>query len=120
MRRRLLIATGVCLGIVLGLSGARPVQAQEAKSKSAAAKPKQDRIDGTVKGIDKKTKTIMVQVRGQNLRRDVIYDDKTKFTYRNKPASLEDVKDGRRVIVLGKLTDKGQMNATRVDVRDTM
>jgi hypothetical protein len=88
----------------------------EAKGKAA----KQDRFDGTVRSVDAKAKMISVRVRGKTQERQVMYDDTTKFTYRNKPSSLEEVKDGRRVICVGHYDDKGQMMATRIDVRDTM
>lgn len=48
----------------------------------------------------------------------VVFSDKTKFTFRNKAASVDDVKDGRHVICLGRLNDKYQLIATRIDVRD--
>src|SRR5690349_4771287 len=98
MRRRLLAAIGLCLGVAFTAAIVMPVAAQEKKpaaqeKKSAAAKVKEDRIDGTVKGVDKKTKTILVRLRGKGNSEDVIYDDATKFTFRNKPATLDDVKD---------------------------
>jgi Cu/Ag efflux protein CusF len=112
MERRLFIAMGLFLGVL-----ALPVaQAQEKDAKGKAAK--QDRIDGTVHMLDKATKTVTVRLRGKTEQREVLYDDKTAFTYRNKPASFEEVKDGRRVIVLGKHNDKHQLMATRIDVRD--
>jgi hypothetical protein len=118
MRRRLL-AIGLCLGVAVAAASVTPVVAQE-KKPTATAKVKEDRIDGTVKGVDKKTKTILVRLRGKGTSEDVIYDDATKFTFRNKAATLDDVKDERRVICLGKKNDKGQFAATRIDVRDKM
>lgn len=112
MRRRFLVL-GLFLGLVLI---AAPLHARQKDSKTAAGK--QDRIDGTVHMIDKAAKVVTVRLRGKPDQRQVTYDDKTAFTYRNKPATLDEMKEGRRVIVLGKLTDKGQLVATRVDVRD--
>jgi uncharacterized protein DUF5666 len=117
MGRRLFIAMGLIVGALLTLPVAAIVEAQGTKPKPAA--PKQDRIDGTVRMMDKGTKTVTVRLRGKTNEQQVIYDDKTAFTYRNKPATLDDVKDGRRVIVLGKTNDKHQLVATRIDVRDT-
>jgi len=113
---------GLSLGVVLALPMVAPIKAQEKPAPAAKpakpAKPAEDRLDGTVKSVDKKAKALTVRLRGKNLERQVIYDDNTKFTYRNKAASLDDVKEERRVICLGKLNDKGQFMATRVDVRD--
>jgi hypothetical protein len=120
MIRRLFVVIGLCIGVVFALASATPAQTQEDKKEkhAAGAKVKQDRLDGTVQSIDTKTKTISVRVRGQSLRRDVIYDDSTKITFRNKAAKFDDVQDGRRVICLGKINDKGQFIATRIDVRE--
>jgi hypothetical protein len=117
MRRCLLAAIGLCLGFLFAAAVITPAYAQE-KKPAAAPAAKEDRIDGTVKSLDAKTKTIFVRLRGKTLDRTVVYDDATKFTFRNKPSTLDEVKIERRVICLGKLTDKGVFNATRVDVRD--
>ena len=113
MRRRLFLVLGLFLGLVLVSA---PLQAGQKDSKTAAGK--QDRIDGTIHMIDKTAKVITVRLRGKPDQREATFDDKTAFTYRNKPATVDEAKEGRRVIVLGKMTDKGQLVATRVDVRD--
>ena len=52
------------------------------------------------------------------VQREVVYNAETKFTIQNKPdGSVDDVIVGRRVICLGKLNDKAQLLATRVEVR---
>ena len=112
MARRLFIPIGLFLAIVFAVP---VVAAQEAK-KGAATKP--DRIDGTVHMIDTGAKMITVRLRGKTEQRQALYDDKTAFTFRNKPAKLDDVKEGRRVIIVGKNNEKHQLVATRVDVRD--
>lgn len=112
MTRRLFVAMGLYLAIALTLS-AMPVVAQE-----NAKTPKQDRVEGTVQSIDKAAKTVTVRLRGKTNTVDVVFSDKTSFTFRNKPASVEDLKDGRNVICLGRLSDKKQLIATRIDVRD--
>lgn len=116
MRRRL-ARIGVCMGITLALCIVVPVVAgeQEGSGKPAV---KEDRIEGTVHLVDKDQKIITVQLRGKGLQRQVLYSDTTNFTFRNKPAKFEDVKEGRRVICLGKINDKAQLIATRIDVRD--
>ena len=86
--------------------------AQE-KKKAAA---KEDRISGRVHMINKDTSVITVRV--GNVQRQVVYNSSTKFTFRNQAGSLDDVKDGRRVICLGKFDDKARLVATRVDIRE--
>jgi len=111
MGRRLFLAS-LFLGVVLALT---PISAQK-DAKTAAGK--QDRIDGSVHMINKTDKLVTVRLRGKAMQQEVIYDDKTAFTFRNKPSTLDEVKEGRRVIVVGKNNDKGQLVATRIDVRD--
>ena len=114
MRRSLSILLGLLLGVVLSLSVATPVFAKEKKPKAASTK--EDRLSGTIHMINKDTKT--VTLRKGNVQRQVIWDDSTKITYRNKPGTMDDVKEGRRVICLGKFNDKTQLVATRIDVRE--
>ena len=90
----------------------------------AQAKPQGDglyRIEGTVIGVNKKASTIMLRQRsGTNMTWTIHYTDKTSFSYRNTTASLEDVKNGRRVICLGRYEEndgKNEMVAVVVDVR---
>ena len=107
MRIRLSVALGLCLAIALTLS-AMPVAAQE----------KPDRVEGNIQSIDKATSTVTVTLRGKGNTVQVIFNDKTKFTFRNKAGTVEDVQTGRHVICLGKLNDKAQLMATQIDVRD--
>lgn len=112
MRHYLFAALGFCLAITLTLS-AIPEAAQEKEG----AKP--DRVEGNVQSIDKATKTITVTHRGTTIKTvQVIYSDETAFTFRNKAGTIDQVKDGRHVICLGKLNDKSELIATRIDVRD--
>ena len=115
MRRRLVMAMGLLCGVVLTAATAAN-QAGSAQEK--AAKPKEQRIHGTVRLMDKAANSITVRLQGQQLERQVIYSDSTKFTVRNKPAKLDDLKDRARVIVLGTSNDKGQLVASRIDIRD--
>ncbi len=114
MRGRFALCTCWSLALMLTLALAIQASAQANKAKD---KPKQDRIDGRVRMINKDTSTITVRERRTNAERPVVYNDATKFTFRNKPGSLDDVKDGRRVICLGKFDEKARLIATRVDVR---
>jgi hypothetical protein len=111
MRNRLFVATGLCVAVALMLA-AMPAAAQEKKAKS-------DRVEGNVQSIDLATKTVVVTLRGNTIKTvPVIFSDTTVFTFRNKPGTVDQVKDGRHVICLGKLNDKNQLIATRIDVRD--
>ena len=113
MGRRLFIAMGLCLGVALALPA---LEARQNDTKTA--KPKQDRIDGIIQLLDKPTKTVTVRLRDKQQQQQVIYDEKTAFSFRNKPATFDEVKEGRRIIALGKINDKNQLIATRIDVRD--
>jgi Cu/Ag efflux protein CusF len=104
------------------LAGALTVPAlaagQASQKEDAKAKAGETRIDGTVHMVDAATKMVTVRLRGKGEQRQVMYDDKTTFTFRNKQAKVEEVKEGRRVIVLGKVNDKNVLVASRIDVRD--
>jgi hypothetical protein len=113
MRRRLSIALVVCVGICLV-----PLVTTAAPQKEGKDTPKEERIEGNVQAIDKATKTVTVTLRGKPMQRQVVYGDTTKFTFRNKASSVDELKDGRHVICLGKTNDKNQLIATRIDVRD--
>jgi hypothetical protein len=117
MRRCLFFVTALLLGTALTLPAAAD-QAGQKEDAQAKAKAGEDRLDGTVHMMDTKTKMITVRTRGKTEQRQVMYDDKTAFTFRNKAAKIEEVKEGRRVIVLGKVNDKNVLVATRIDVRD--
>lgn len=82
------------------------------------AATKLDRIEGTIQSVDKDKSILMVRQRGSiNTIWTVIYSPETKFSYRNGPSTIDELKDTRRVVVLGKFGVKYQMNAARVDVR---
>jgi hypothetical protein len=102
---------GLFFGFLLSLAVATTVNAQEKKKES-----KEDRLSGTVHMINKDTST--VTIRRGNIQRQIVYNADTKVTYRNQPSTMEEVKEGRRVICLGKFNDKTQLVATRIDVRE--
>jgi hypothetical protein len=91
-----------------------------AQKKERRAAAKLERVEGNVQMIDKAAKTVTVTLRGKTSQRQVVYSDSTKFTFRNKASSLDEVKEGRHVICLGKTNDKNQLVAARIDVRDKM
>jgi hypothetical protein len=108
-RRSFFSFAALSLGMFLALS----------LSGRAFAEPKQDneaRLSGAIHMINKDASTITV--RNGNMFRKVVYDNGTKFTFRNKSGSLNDVQEGVRVICLGKYDEKNRLLATRVDVRE--
>ncbi len=83
------------------------------------AKSGLDRFDGTVMSINKDTSTITIRQTGKTATWAIVYNKDTAFTYRNAPSTIDEVKDGRRIIVLGTF-EKGsnKMSASRIDVRE--
>lgn len=122
MSRRFLGLIGFSLVILLSFGLTSQLSAAQKKEKPAKAEKKkekmdqEDRLTGSVQMINKDTS--VVTIRKGNITRQVVYNADTKFTYRNKPGSLDDVKEGRRVICLGKFDDKTRLVATRIDVRE--
>jgi hypothetical protein len=110
MRQTLSTALGLILGLALCVCVALEVHAKEKDS------ARQDRVGGSVHAVNRETSTITLQ-RGR-AQRQVVYSSDTKFTYRNQPASLDEVKPGRRVICVGRFNPQKQLIATQVDVRD--
>jgi len=108
MERRL----PLLLALLLGAALAAPTAVSYAQDKA-----KEDRVTGTVQLVTKDTKTILVTGEAGNVQTQVVYDAETKVTKDNKPASIDDVQTGRRVICLGKLNDKGQLMARHIDLR---
>src|SRR6058998_3234447 len=112
MRQRYPNLALLCLVIAASLVLAAPLMAQADEAKKPGKVPP-IRIEGTVVLISKDTSRITVQQHG-NVRRTVLYDEKTRFTFRNKPGSIDQLKEGIRVICLGKENDKKDYLATRI------
>jgi hypothetical protein len=81
-----------------------------------------DRLEGLVQLISWDTSTVTVgehmTAQGNRFPRHVMFNNATKFTYRNEPSSVEMLKEGRRVICLGKYDSAGKFQAIRIDVRN--
>jgi Domain of unknown function (DUF5666) len=122
MRRRLFIVA-LTLGTMLALPLGQAASAQEAKQgaqetkKVEGKKAKAERLSGTVQSVNKDTKTILLEKNAGESAIQVVYSDQTKFTKDNKPATLEDVQNGRRLICRGMRNKDGQLEATRIEVR---
>jgi hypothetical protein len=79
--------------------------------------PQLDRVSGTVQVIAKDINTVTVRD-SRNITRHVVYGDATKFTKVNKPGgSLDEIKEGTRVICLGRFDEKTRLVAARIDIR---
>ncbi len=112
MRRS--ISCVLVMGLVCMLVLVPALSAQAKKD----AKTGLDRIEGYITSIDKNTSTVIVrQKSGTNITWKIVYNASTKFTYRNAPSTVDEVKQDRRVICLGKFDDKSTMTAARIDVR---
>jgi len=111
MRRGMPAMMMLVLGLTLVLGAGLYAQVKKDE------KTKLDRIEGTIQSINKDKSTIGVKQGGTTAAVwQVVYTDKTKYTLRNKPAKAEDLKNGMRVIVLGKY-DKEVLTAARIDIR---
>ncbi len=111
MNRTLVTLLALTLAVMVALTFTTPVCAQTEKEAA-----KMDRVSGTVQSINKDTSTITVRD-SNNALRQVVYSGSTKITKVNKPgASIDDIKDGTRLICLGKF-EKTKLQAARIDIR---
>jgi hypothetical protein len=90
-----------------------------ASSVQAADSP--DRLEGRVHMIssDKATLTLHVSSSGRAdlVPRLVGLTGKTQYTFQNEAGSFDQIKEGLRVICVGKFDENGKLIADRVDVR---
>jgi hypothetical protein len=77
---------------------------------------KEVRHEGRITRVSKDASTITIQAKAGI--ETIAFDKDTKFTYRNKPGTIDDVKEGRRVICLLNAAEKSRLLATRIDVRE--
>ena len=113
MKRNSNVAVAVMLGAALFLSVA--IQAYAAD--------KQGRLDGTIKVINKDTSTFTVRQRSNGQERTIVYNNDTKFTKakgrKSEPSTADEVvKEGQRVIAVGKFNDKTQLAADQISLRE--
>ena len=101
------IIFGLPLALFMSVVLTTPAGAQDTK--------KQSRVEGRVQVINKSKSEIVVQ-RGSSPR-TVIYDSNTKWTKLNKPGSMDDIKEGFRVICLGTINGQKQFVASQCDAR---
>ena len=90
-----------------------------ATSVQAADSP--DRLEGRVHMIssDKTTLTLHVTTTPgtQAMSRYVALTGKTEYTFQNEAGTFDQIKEGLRVICVGKFDENGKLLADRVDVR---
>ena len=75
-----------------------------------------ERITGKIQKLDQETKTISLVLRSK-LVRPVVYTGTTTFAYRKKTATVDDVRNGRKLTCLGNLT-KGLFHADSCTIND--
>lgn len=109
--------TLICLALAGVLCAMMPAAAGQDMAKDAATK--EMKWQGHVIRIDKDHS--MIDIRGgsapSNDPRKVAYDSSTEWTKQGKPSTMDEVKEGSFVILLGHVDDKGVFHATRVDLR---
>ena len=110
-------STAWMLMLALALS---PVLAKGLYAQAQTHDPTQlDLLEGRIVRIDSEKQTFEMRQSGvTSVMWTVAWNDKTAFTYRNEASSLDDLKEGRKVICLGTFGESNKMEAKRVDVRD--
>ena len=114
MRQRITIGFTLLLTLVLAVSLSTSLLGQDKEKKVPG--PKQDRVNAVVHSVSKATSSFMVRRGTQDM--DVVYDSHTTITYQNKPSNADEIKEGRRVICLGNVNAKKQLEASQIDIRD--
>jgi hypothetical protein len=109
MTRRQFVGMAVFMAVALVGPATISSQAQEKKP--------EERVSGTVEIINKEKMTIVLQGTGGEAQKQLMYDEKTVVTKDNKPAKIEDVSSGQRLICVGHTGDKGLFLAHRIDIR---
>lgn len=105
------------LSILLFFIAAAPPQRLQAAPQQGPPRTN-DRISGTVRSVEKNTKTIAIQSRGVRTLRQVLCDGTTKFTnHDNQPATFDTVKKGQTIACAGSLNDKQQFVARVCTIR---
>ena len=109
MTRRQFVGMAVLMAVALIGPATISTRAQEKKP--------EERVSGTVEIINKEKMTIVLQGTGGEAQKQLMYDEKTVVTKDNKPAKIEDVSSGQRLICVGHTNDKGTFVAHRIDIR---
>jgi hypothetical protein len=112
MRRRVPVVMILVLGLILVLGFGLFAQVKKDQ------KTGQDRLDGKILTMDKAKAALTLEQSSAATKTTwhVVYNEKTKFTTHSKPAKMDDLKEGKRVIVLGKF-NQNVMTASQIDIR---
>ena len=109
----LLLATFVSVGAL-----AEPRQGGTQEKAAASQKTaKEDRVSGTIIRSNTDKSTLTVREGRSKIERTVVYNASTKWTKGKESADMKEFKDGSVVICLGKLDEKGELAATRIDLQ---
>jgi hypothetical protein len=80
---------------------------------------KLDSIEGNVQSMDKAKMTLVIREKGTaNLDYTISYTNTTSYTYRNGPAKAEDLKEGSRIVAIGKAEGANKLAAARIEIRE--
>jgi len=109
MKHRFAVVVAICACAVLVLVSTAQMMAQEPTD--------QVRYSGTIKELNMEAKTFTLETpKTANIQ--VKFTDQTKYTYRNQPSTVAELKQGRRAIVMMDPAQKKEMVALRIDIRD--
>ena len=111
----LLVAMFASLGLLAAPRQGASTQEKAASSQKAA---KEDRVSGTIIRSNKDKSSLIVREGRSKIERTVVYNASTKWTKGKESADMNDFKDGTYVICLGKMDEKGELTATRIDFQE--
>jgi hypothetical protein len=108
----------ILLAAVFAAAGltATKATAQEKEVKKAAAAAKTARWHGVIIRMDKDASTLDVKATAGQEKR-IHYSDATKWTERTKPSDISKFKENVTVSCVGKYDEKGEFQATQIDLR---
>jgi predicted RNA-binding protein Jag len=113
MKHRFVVVAAICACAALVLVSTVQTLAQEKKDAVNLT-----RYSGTIKVLDKDDKTFTIQTKTAGAGIQIKYTETTKFTYRNQPSSIDELKQGRRVIILLDPAQEKNLVALRIDIRE--
>jgi len=108
MKSKFAVVLAVCACAALFLVSTAQMLAQETQPA---------RYSGTITILNKDTKTISLRQKDAAVLQ-IKYTDQTQYTYRNESSSADELKEGRRVIVLIDPNQKKELVAVRIDIRE--
>ena len=111
--KRILVEVLLGILVTMGFVVSTSVAQQEKEKPAVAAKGV--RWHGQLVRFNKDTSTI--DVRKGAIERRIYYDSSTKWTKGTKTIEMSEVKEGSDVVCLTKTDEKGELHATRVDLR---